>query len=94
MYTTALANSSNKLNSQQQKNVSEDGGKNVGGNSSKNLGEQKKDDYIRTAIVTSVGDKFMIEYPNLCLICGSIGKGLEGFFWGISGVFGDFLALV
>jgi len=80
-YTTALANSSNKLNSQQQKNVSEDGGKNGGGNSStKNLGEQKKDDYIRTAIVTSVGDKFMIEYPNLCLICGSIGKGLEGFF--------------
>ena len=74
MYTTALTNS-RRDNNNQQKNNSEDG--KIG--NSKNAGEnQKNNDYIRTAIVTSVGDKFMIEYPNLCLICGSIGKGLEG----------------
>ncbi|KAL7075605.1 hypothetical protein ACQ4LE_005299, partial [Meloidogyne hapla] len=75
MYTTALTNSSKRDVNAQQRNTSEDG---KVGNSKNNLEEQKNNDYIRTAIVTSVGDKFMIEYPNLCLICGSIGKGLEG----------------
>jgi len=38
----------------------------------------EKNDYNRTVVVTSAEDNFMTEYPNLCLICGSIGKDLEG----------------
>lgn len=38
----------------------------------------EKNDYIRTAVVTSANDKYLIEFPNLCLICGSIGKETEG----------------
>jgi hypothetical protein len=38
----------------------------------------EKKDYIRTAVVTSASDKFLTEYPYLCLICGSIGKDKEG----------------
>lgn len=76
MYTTALTNSRRDLINQQRTNFDE--GKSL---SKDNGGDQKNNDYIRTAVVTSVEDKFMSEYPNLCLICGSIGKGLEGLFY-------------
>lgn len=36
-----------------------------------------ENDYIRTAIVTNASDKFM-NFVSLCLICGSVGKDVEG----------------
>lgn len=36
-----------------------------------------ENDYIRTAIVTNASDKFM-NFVSLCLICGSVGKDIEG----------------
>lgn len=36
-----------------------------------------ENDYIRTAIVTNANDKFMSAI-SLCLICGSVGKDVEG----------------
>lgn len=37
----------------------------------------EENDYIRTAIVTNANDPFM-NSVSLCLICGSVGKEVEG----------------
>lgn len=37
----------------------------------------EENDYIRTAIVTNANDPFM-NGISLCLICGSVGKDVEG----------------
>lgn len=47
------------------------------GKQSKNSTYNDENDYIRTAIVTNANDKFMTTI-SLCLICGSVGKDIEG----------------
>lgn len=50
---------------------------NEAGKQSKNSLCNDENDYIRTAIVTNANDKFMSAI-SLCLICGSVGKDIEG----------------
>lgn len=65
MYAMALAASSRR----EQRDNSEDEGRKEEDNIDK--------EYIRTCVVTSVDDKFMSEVA-MCLVCGSIGKDMEG----------------
>ena len=71
MFTSAVGNGGRR-ESGHRENSQETGG------AGKRLSPEKND-YIRTAVVTSINDKFIVECPNLCLICGSIGKD-SGFF--------------
>uniref|UniRef100_A0A915CUC2 Histone-lysine N-methyltransferase n=1 Tax=Ditylenchus dipsaci TaxID=166011 RepID=A0A915CUC2_9BILA len=49
----------------------------VDSNSNGKQRQNDENDYIRTAVVTNANDKFMISI-SLCLICGSVGKDVEG----------------